>query len=72
MHKDDFKNASFDCKEGWGPREPWEDIHSQIDGPAAHNVLKNFLERCACLPARPFWPGTQECTRLTKPPTQAM
>ena len=27
------------------PREPWHDLHSQIDGPAAYDVLKNFQER---------------------------
>lgn len=24
-----------------GPREPWHDLHSKIDGPAAYDVLKN-------------------------------
>lgn len=28
-----------------GPREPWHDLHSKIDGPAAFDVLKNFEER---------------------------
>ncbi|XP_037424543.1 phospholipase D beta 1-like isoform X1 [Triticum dicoccoides] len=28
-----------------GPREPWHDLHSKIDGPAAYDVLKNFEER---------------------------
>ncbi|URE32011.1 hypothetical protein MUK42_01782, partial [Musa troglodytarum] len=28
-----------------GPREPWHDLHSRIDGPAAYDVLKNFEER---------------------------
>lgn len=27
------------------PREPWHDLHSKIDGPAAYDVLKNFEER---------------------------
>ena len=28
-----------------GPREPWHDLHSRIDGPAAYDVLQNFEER---------------------------
>ena len=27
------------------PREPWLDLHSKIDGPAAYDVLTNFEER---------------------------
>lgn len=27
------------------PREPWHDMHSKIDGPAAYDVLTNFEER---------------------------
>ncbi|KAL8150461.1 hypothetical protein V2J09_020269 [Rumex salicifolius] len=27
------------------PREPWHDLHCQIDGPAAYDVLANFEER---------------------------
>lgn len=28
-----------------GPREPWHDLHTKIDGPAAYDVLANFEER---------------------------
>jgi phospholipase D1/2 len=28
-----------------GPREPWHDLHSKIDNPAAYDVLRNFEER---------------------------
>lgn len=28
-----------------GPREPWHDLHCQIDGPAAYDILTNFAER---------------------------
>ncbi|GBF94843.1 phospholipase D gamma [Raphidocelis subcapitata] len=36
--------------EGWvaergGPREPWHDIHARIEGPAAYDVMVNFIER---------------------------
>lgn len=27
------------------PREPWHDLHSRIDGPAAYDVLTNFEDR---------------------------
>ncbi|RYQ79810.1 hypothetical protein Ahy_Scaffold1g106625 isoform G [Arachis hypogaea] len=27
------------------PREPWHDLHSRIDGPAAYDILTNFEER---------------------------
>lgn len=27
------------------PREPWHDLHSRLDGPAAYDVLTNFEER---------------------------
>ncbi|KAG5528470.1 hypothetical protein RHGRI_029230 [Rhododendron griersonianum] len=27
------------------PREPWHDLHYQIDGPAAYDILTNFEER---------------------------
>ncbi|KAK6805306.1 hypothetical protein RDI58_003091 [Solanum bulbocastanum] len=28
-----------------GPREPWHDLHSKIEGPAAYDVLTNFEQR---------------------------
>lgn len=27
------------------PRQPWHDLHSRIDGPAAYDILTNFEER---------------------------
>ena len=27
------------------PRQPWHDLHSQVDGPAAYDILTNFEER---------------------------
>lgn len=27
------------------PREPWHDLHSKIDGPAAYDILTNFEQR---------------------------
>ncbi|ANM67843.1 phospholipase D gamma 3 [Arabidopsis thaliana] len=45
IHKDDFHNPNFVTTADDGPREPWHDLHSKIDGPAAYDVLANFEER---------------------------
>ncbi|XP_078169462.1 phospholipase D gamma 1-like [Carex rostrata] len=45
VHKDDYHNPNFAEVDSRGPREPWHDLHSKIDGPAAYDVLKNFEER---------------------------
>ncbi|KAI0515638.1 hypothetical protein KFK09_008304 [Dendrobium nobile] len=45
-----------------GPREPWPDLHSRIDGPAAYDVLTNFetsqifepLEACSFYKVKPM------------------
>ncbi|KAG7162694.1 phospholipase D gamma 1-like [Homarus americanus] len=45
-HKNDFRNRVFPTlTSASGPREPWHDIHSRVEGPAAHDVLMNFLQR---------------------------
>ncbi|CAI0414134.1 unnamed protein product [Linum tenue] len=45
IHKDDFHNPTFLQDPAGCPREPWHDLHSKIDGPAAYDVLTNFEER---------------------------
>ncbi|OIV89642.1 hypothetical protein TanjilG_12728 [Lupinus angustifolius] len=45
LHKDDYHNPTFTGNTGGCPREPWHDLHSKIDGPAAYDVLTNFEER---------------------------
>ncbi|XP_062213859.1 phospholipase D beta 1-like [Phragmites australis] len=45
LHKEDYYNPNFAIVDARGPREPWHDLHSKIDGPAAYDVLKNFEER---------------------------
>ena len=45
-HLDDFRNSNakfLDPTEG--PREPWHDIHSRVEGPVAFDVFLNFQER---------------------------
>ena len=36
--------TGFDPTKG-GPREPWHDIHSRLEGPVAYDVLHNFMDR---------------------------
>uniref|UniRef100_A0A7N0T451 phospholipase D n=1 Tax=Kalanchoe fedtschenkoi TaxID=63787 RepID=A0A7N0T451_KALFE len=45
VHKDDYHNPTFTGSTASCPREPWHDLHSKIDGPAAYDVLTNFQER---------------------------
>ncbi|KAL0373168.1 UNVERIFIED_CONTAM: Phospholipase D beta 1 [Sesamum calycinum] len=45
VHKDDYHNPNFTGPAVGCPREPWHDLHSKIDGPAAYDVLTNFEER---------------------------
>lgn len=45
VHKDDYHNPTFSGNTAGAPREPWHDLHSKIDGPAAYDVLTNFEER---------------------------
>ncbi|PON85177.1 Phospholipase D family [Trema orientale] len=45
VHKDDYHNPTFTSNVAGCPREPWHDLHSRIDGPAAYDVLTNFEER---------------------------
>ncbi|OIW19211.1 hypothetical protein TanjilG_20336 [Lupinus angustifolius] len=46
-HHDDFHQPNFpgaDITKG-GPREPWHDIHSRLEGPITWDVLFNFEQR---------------------------
>ncbi|KAM0867231.1 hypothetical protein ACQ4PT_042114 [Festuca glaucescens] len=45
LHKEDYYNPNYAVTDDRGPREPWHDLHSKIDSPAAFDVLKNFEER---------------------------
>lgn len=45
VHADDFHNPTFVGNLAGCPREPWHDMHSKIDGPAAYDVMTNFEER---------------------------
>ncbi|XP_041020111.1 phospholipase D delta [Juglans microcarpa x Juglans regia] len=41
---DDFHNPTF-APGTKAPRQPWHDLHSRVDGPAAYDVLINFEQR---------------------------
>ncbi|XP_022964032.1 phospholipase D gamma 1-like isoform X1 [Cucurbita moschata] len=45
VHKDDYHNPTYTGSAVGCPREPWHDLHSKIEGPAAYDVLTNFEER---------------------------
>lgn len=45
-HLGDFRNSNAkETPPTVGPREPWHDIHSRVEGPIAKDVLVNFIER---------------------------
>ncbi|KAK2981258.1 hypothetical protein RJ640_028623 [Escallonia rubra] len=44
VFRDDFHNPTFPAGTK-APRQPWHDLHSKIDGPAAYDVLINFEQR---------------------------
>ncbi|XP_059645611.1 phospholipase D beta 1-like [Cornus florida] len=45
VHNDDYHNPNFTGPAVGCPREPWHDLHSRIDGPAAYDILTNFEQR---------------------------
>ncbi|KAG0562618.1 hypothetical protein KC19_9G160000 [Ceratodon purpureus] len=47
LHAHDFHQPNFPDTsiEKGGPREPWHDIHSKLEGPIAWDVLYNFEQR---------------------------
>lgn len=44
VFQDDFHNPTFPAGTK-APRQPWHDLHSRVDGPAAYDVLLNFEQR---------------------------
>ncbi|XP_076900967.1 phospholipase D gamma 1-like [Bidens hawaiensis] len=45
LHKDDYHQPNYTGPTTGCPRQPWHDLHSRIEGPAAYDVLRNFEER---------------------------
>ncbi|XP_018014326.1 phospholipase D gamma 1 [Hyalella azteca] len=44
-HKNDFVNNVVKTTVDSGPRQPWHDIHCQVEGPAVEDILENFTGR---------------------------
>ncbi|XP_071551933.1 uncharacterized protein [Panulirus ornatus] len=44
-HQHDFYNGVCQSSVTTGPRQPWHDIHMYVEGPAALDILTNFVER---------------------------
>ncbi|KAE8010687.1 hypothetical protein FH972_007033 [Carpinus fangiana] len=44
VFQDDYHNPTFPAGTK-APRQPWHDLHCQVDGPAAYDVLINFEQR---------------------------
>ncbi|KAF2363269.1 C2 domain [Trinorchestia longiramus] len=44
-HKHDFRNKMHMSTSASGPREPWHDIHSRVEGAIALDLFANFEER---------------------------
>ncbi|KAA0199526.1 hypothetical protein HAZT_HAZT007200 [Hyalella azteca] len=44
-HKNDFRNKMHLSTSASGPREPWHDIHSRVEGAIALDLFANFEER---------------------------
>eukprot|EP00475_Leptophrys_vorax_P010817 TRINITY_DN1738_c0_g2_i1.p1 TRINITY_DN1738_c0_g2~~TRINITY_DN1738_c0_g2_i1.p1 ORF type:complete len:822 (-),score=225.05 TRINITY_DN1738_c0_g2_i1:60-2525(-) len=47
-HKGDSDNHCFAVDPECGPRQPWHDLHAKVEGPAALDILQNFVERIRC------------------------
>ena len=46
VHQGDFyQNCVVGATVDYGPRQPWHDIHSKVEGPIALDIKKNFEER---------------------------
>ena len=46
LHEGDFyQNCTPGASTETGPREPWHDIHSKVEGPIVTDVMRNFTDR---------------------------
>eukprot|EP00127_Corallochytrium_limacisporum_P003247 Clim_evm96s147 gene=Clim_evmTU96s147 len=45
VHKGDSANHCYELDPTVGPRQPWHDIHSRVEGQAARDIMINFEER---------------------------
>ncbi|GFZ11840.1 phospholipase D alpha 1 [Actinidia rufa] len=70
-HHDDFHQPNFTdaaITKG-GPREPWHDIHSRLEGPIAWDVLFNFEQRWRKQGGKDFLINLRELDDIIIPPS---
>lgn len=71
VHHDDFHQPNFpgtSITKG-GPREPWHDIHSKLEGPVAWDVLYNFEQRWKKQGVKDILLDLQEMNEIFLPPS---
>lgn len=70
-HHDDFHQPNFSdgsIAKG-GPREPWHDIHSRLEGPIAWDVLYNFEQRWRKQGGKDVLVNLREVSEIIIPPS---
>ncbi|XP_047313140.1 phospholipase D alpha 1 [Impatiens glandulifera] len=73
-HHDDFHQPNFtgaSITKG-GPREPWHDIHSKLEGPIAWDVLYNFEQRWRKQGGKDVLVNLRELSQVIISPSPAM
>ncbi|MFS7980588.1 putative phospholipase D [Helianthus anomalus] len=73
-HNDDFHQPNYAeaCITKGGPREPWHDIHSKLEGPIAWDVLFNFEQRWRKQGGKNVLVNFRELDDIIIPPSPAM
>lgn len=73
-HHDDFHQPNFTGAsiEKGGPREPWHDIHSRLEGPIAWDVLFNFEQRWRKQGGKDLLVQLRELDDIIIPPSPVM
>lgn len=73
-HHDDFHQPNFTGAsiEKGGPREPWHDIHSRLEGPIAWDVLFNFEQRWRKQGGKDLLVQLRELDNIIIPPSPVM
>ncbi|KAD4585398.1 hypothetical protein E3N88_22999 [Mikania micrantha] len=73
-HHDDFHQPNYtgaSIAKG-GPREPWHDIHSRLEGPVAWDVLFNFEQRWRKQGGKDILVNLRELDGVLTPPSPVM
>nr|ABU54776.1 phospholipase D alpha 1 precursor [Helianthus annuus] len=73
-HHDDFHQPNYtgaSITKG-GPREPWHDIHSRLEGPVAWDVLFNFEHRWKKQGGKDILVNLRELDGILTPPSPVM